>query len=386
MPINMTHRERVIAALEHREPDRVPLDLCGTTNSSIVRQGYDGLHQYLGMGGEPELSHRMMQTVDVGEKIKRRFDVDFRGAFLGRADKSKDEELGEGRYKDEWGVVRVKPPGSYYYDLERVPLAGEITVHDIAGFPWPDPHDQGRTRGLREKVEKLRRDTDYAVVLNLGPPFVHISQYMRGFEDWFLDCALNHKLLEALFDAILDVNMAICEDALRLVGDQVDIVAGGDDLGMQDRPQVSPELFRKLFKPRFKRYFDLIHGLSPAKILFHTCGSVWHLLDDLVDAGIDILHPVQVSAAHMDTARLKERFGDKLSFWGAIDTQYVLPRGSVEEVKAEVRRRIDDLASGGGYVLAAVHNIQPDVPPENIVAMYDYAREYGQYDGIKGRA
>ncbi len=386
MSKNMTHRERVIAALEHREPDRVPVDLCATTNSGIVRQAYDRLHQYLGMGGEPELLHRMMQTVDVGEEIKRRFDIDFRGVYLGKADTGKDVELDEWRYKDEWGVVRVKPPGSYYYDLEKLPLAGEITVRDIANFPWPDPHDPGRTRGLKEKVEKLRRETDYAIALNLSPPFVHISQYMRGFEDWFLDCACNPALLEALFDAILEINMAICEDALRLVGDQVDVVMAGDDLGMQDRPQVSPELFRKLFKPRFKRYFDLIHDLSSAKILLHTCGSVWLLLDDLLDVGIDALHPVQVAAANMDTARLKDRYGDKLSFWGAIDTQHVLPRGSVEEVKAEVRRRIDDLAHGGGYVLGAVHNIQPDVPPENIVAMYDYARDYGRYDRIGGRA
>jgi uroporphyrinogen decarboxylase len=323
--------------------------------------------------------HRWQQIVDVGDEIKRRFDVDFRGVFLGEPERTADLELGEGRYKDMWGVVRRKPPSSLYYDLEESPLAGEIAIRDIVRYPWPDPDDPGMTRGLRDRIDGIRNDTDYAIVLNLPSAFVHASQYLRGFEDWFDDCINDHKRLEALFDAILEVNMAICERALRLVGDRVDVVFTADDLGTQGGPQVSPELFRKLFKPRLKRYLTLIHDLSPAKILFHTCGSVWLLLDDLVDAGIDILNPIQVTAAQMDTPKLKERYGNLLSFWGAIDTQQVLPRGSTDDVKAELRRRIDDLGHQGGYVVAAVHNIQPDVPPENTVAMYDFAREYGRY-------
>ncbi len=375
----MTHRERVLAALAHREPDRVPIDFCSNTVTAIHMEGYKNLRQYLGMGGEPELMHRWQQIVDVGEEIKRRFEIDFRGVFLGKGDRRVNIELGEGCYKDKWGVVRTKPPSSYYYDLEKSPLAGEITVGDIARHPWPDPDDPGLTRGLKERVERMRRETDYAIVLNLPSAFVQTSQYLRGFHDWFDDCAISHKLLEALFDAILEVNLAICENALRLVGNQVDVIYTADDLGTQEGPQFSPELFLKLFKPRFKRYFRLMHDLSPAKILFHTCGSVWLFLDDLVDAGIDILNPVQVTAAHMNTSRLKERYGHALSFWGAIDTQRVLPRGTVEDVNAEVRRRIGDLADDGGYVVAAVHNLQPDVPPENILAMYDFAREYGRY-------
>jgi uroporphyrinogen decarboxylase len=383
MSRSMTHRERVIAALEHREPDRVPIDLCSTTNSAIVKQGYNSLRSYLGLGSEkPDLMHRMMQVVDVGEDIKKRLDVDFRGVLLGKPNKGGELELAEDRYQDEWGVVRFKAPEGYYFELQTVPLAGEITIQDIVNFPWPDPHDPGRTRGLKEKVKSLRRETEYAIALNLNPPFVHISQYMRGFMDWYIDCACNEKLLGVLFDAILEINMAITRDALRLVGDQVDVVMVADDLGTQDRLQVSPELFRRIFKPRFKRYFDIIHELSSAKVAFHTCGSVWLLIDDLIDAGIDILNPVQVSAANMDTARLKKQFGKNLSYWGAIDTQFVLPQGNVDDVKAEVRRRIDDLAKGGGYILGAVHNIQPDVPPENIVTMFDYAREYGRYDRV----
>lgn len=383
MSKTMTHRDRVLAALAHQEPDRIPIDFCSNACTAIHREGYKQLHEHLRMGTEPELLHRWQQIVDVGEEMKRRFDVDFRGVFLGTPDRSTAVEMGKERYKDKWGVVRTKPPSSYYYDLEKSPLAGQITVGDIARYPWPDPYDPGITTGLKESVERIRRETDYALVLNLPSAFVHASQYLRGFQDWFDDCAINHRLLEALFDAILEVNLAICENALRLVGDQVDVVFTADDLGTQEGPQISPELFRKLFKPRFKRYFTLIHDLSSARLLFHTCGSVWLLLDDLVDVGIDILNPVQVTAARMNTFKLKERYGDLLSFWGAIDTQRVLPRGSIEDVKAEVRRRIDDLALNGGYVVTAVHNIQPDVPPENIVAMYDFAREYGRYGRAK---
>jgi len=173
--------------------------------------------------------------------------------------------------------------------------------------------------------------------------------------------------------------LAICENALRPVGKQVDVIFTADDLGTQEGPQFSPELFRKLFKPRFKRYFTLMHDLSSARIVFHTCGSVWLFLDDLVDAGIDILNPIQVTAANMDTLKLKERYGNSLSFWGGIDTQRVLPRGSIKDVEAEARRRIEDLSRNGGYVVAATHNIQPDVPSENIVTMYDFARKYGRY-------
>lgn len=376
-----SHRERVRAALAHREPDRIPIDFCSTACTAIVKQGYERLREHLNIEGGGEIIHRMQQVVDVGEKIKERFDVDFRGIHLGKPEKGGDVELGKNRYKDQWGVIRIKPPGSYYYDMETCPLSGEITVSDVLKFAWPDPEDPGFVMGVKEEAENLHQQNEYALVLNLGASFVHISQYMRGFQDWYIDCALNHKILETLFDAILDINLAICEKVLRLVGDRVDVVYTADDLGTQKGPQISPNLFRKLFTPRYKRYFTRIHDLTPAKVLFHTCGSVLLLLDDLIDAGMDILNPVQVSAAHMDTKALKERYGSLISFWGAIDTQRVLPLGRAEEVKAEVRGRIDDLAPGGGYVLTAVHNIQPDVPPENLVTMYDYAVEYGRYDG-----
>ena len=372
----MGHRERVLKTLNHQEPDRVPIDFGGTCDSSIVREGYIRLQSYLGMENnrQIQLLSRMLQVVDLDEKVQEYFDVDLRGVSVRPPDRGGEVELGDNSYRDEWGVVRVKPSGSYYYDEIEFPLAGSITSSDILNYSWPDPHDPGRLRGLKEKVENLRKNTDYAIVLGLPSPFVHIGQYLRGFEDWFIDCAANPRLLGMLCDAILDVNLAICADALKEVGEMVDIVFCADDIGMQNGPVVSPDTYRHLFKMRHKRYFQFIHDHTSAKLAFHTCGSVWDLLDDLVEIGVDILHPVQVSAAKMDPARLKKEYGDRLSFWGAIDTQRVLPLGSQDEVKREVEQRIRDLSPGGGYILSAVHNIQPDVPAQNIVTLYEHGR------------
>jgi uroporphyrinogen decarboxylase len=205
---------------------------------------------------------------------------------------------------------------------------------------------------------------------------VHTSQYLRGFEDWFMDLAADEKLATALFDAILDINMGICEELLKEVGDDIDVINTSDDLGLQDRLMFSQATYRNLIKPRHKKYFELIHKMSPAKVFFHTCGAVESLVGELIDVGVDILNPVQVSAKGMDPAVLKKKYGKDISFWGAIDTQHLLPHGSPEDVKKEVERMIDVLGADGGYVLCGVHNLQPDVPVENILAMYQHAREY----------
>jgi uroporphyrinogen decarboxylase len=369
----MTHRERVIAALSHQEPDTVPIDFASTRDSSIVVEGYEQLKEHFGIQAENALTSRMMRVVDVDERILRALDTDTRGVFPATPP---DVILSEGRYRDEWGVERVRPPGSFYYDERSFPLAGDITMGDILHYPWPDPQHPIRRTGLKERVRQIRDATDCAVVLNLQSAFVHTSQYLRGFEDWFMDFARDRRLLGALFDAVLDVSMAINRELLEEVGAEVDVVMGSDDLGLQGGLMISPQAYRELIKPRHQRYFQLMHELSPAKVFFHTCGSVADILGDLVEIGVEVLHPVQVSAAGMAPARLKEHWGEKLAFWGAIDTQHVLPYGSVKDVKAEVERRIEEFGQGGGYVLGAVHNLQPDVPTQNILAMYRHAREY----------
>jgi uroporphyrinogen decarboxylase len=370
--MTMTHRQRVVTALSHQEPDVVPIDLASTIDSSIVVEGYQRLKAHFYVESENVLTNRMMRVVDVDERVLQALDIDTRGVFPAGPP---DQIMGEDRYRDEWGVERIRPPGSYYYDERTFPLAGEITAGDIARYPMPDPDDPIRIVGLVERVDEIHR-AGYAAVLNLPSAFVHKTQYLRGFEDWFADLALNQDLLAALFDAVLEVSLAICVHQLNEVGADVDVILTADDLGVQRGLMMSPDVYRKLIKPRHARYFELIHAMSPAKVLFHTCGSVVDIMGDLVDIGVDVLHPVQVTARGMDPETLKREWGEVMAFWGAIDTQRTLCQGSVEEVRSEVEQRIEVLGRGGGYVLGAVHNIQPDVPVDNIVAMYEHARAY----------
>jgi uroporphyrinogen decarboxylase len=193
-----------------------------------------------------------------------------------------------------------------------------------------------------------------------------------------MDLILDPDFVSALLDKILEINLVATGRFLDLVGDYIHVYRTGDDLATQKGPMMSPETYRKLLKPRYKKYFDFVKSKTDAKIFFHSCGNVIDLLDDLIEVGVDIINPVQVSAMG-DTSALKARFGDRVVFWGAVDTHRALPYGSVEDVKAEVRRRIRDLGQGGGLVLSSVHNIQADVPPQNIVAMAEATREFGSY-------
>jgi len=380
MPATMTHRERVLTALDHREPDRVPIDLGGSRCSSIHVAGYQRLKRHFGVEGPDVIIDRMMQPVLIDERILERLDVDTRAVFPGAPDRGGSVDLGENIYRDEWGVVRSKPAGSLWYDLTGSPLAGAITVQDIARYRWPDPDDAGRVRGLRERALELRRKGDHALVLSLAAGAVHVSQYLRGFEDWFMDMAADRKLIGAMMDAIVEVTARMAANVIREVGDLIDIFFTGDDLGTQSGPQISPEAYREVVKPRHATFCQQVRQMCPqAKLAFHTCGSVNLLLEDLIDIGVQVLNPVQVAAQGMNPVELKRRFGERLSFWGAVDTQHVLPNGSIEDVRREVRQRIRELGGGGGYMLAAVHNIQPEVPLENVLAMYDAGKELGSY-------
>lgn len=351
------------------------MDLGSTRVTGMVRQAHDRLVEKLGFGEPGACMDMMQQLYELDEQLLEHLGVDVRGVSLGAPDSSVDEMLADGRHKDEWGVIRVRPEGSHYYDLETCPLAGDISVSDIAKYPWPDPTDPGRFRGLRERARRLHEETDYAVVYNARYHLVHQTQYMRGFEDWYCDLGGDHDLFRALMDAVLENLIAMNERAYEEVADYVDIVSFGDDVGLQDRPVCSPPMYRELIRPYQERITDHIRKHTNAKIFYHTCGSVNAYIPDFIELGINALNPVQVSAKNMDPERLAREFGGKIAFWGAIDTQHVLPHGSPEQVRAEVRRVFDLLGQNGGYILAAVHNIQPDVPPENILAMFGEGRE-----------
>lgn len=372
----MTPRERVLEAVLLEEPDRLPVDLGSHIDSSIHRSAYANLKKHLGLLADDDATiiNQMMQDVAVDEPILNRLGVDVRGLFYGsprvNPNARRSEALPDNRYIDEWGVTWTLAPNGHYYDLHTPPLAGEIGIPDVTKYPWPDPEDPGIVDGMTDRAETLRAQTDCALVLNLPSMFVHQSQYMRGFEDWYIDLAAQPSLSEALFDAILELRMGYARRILEAAATAADIIMTADDLGTQKALQFSPEIFRRYFKPRMAKYIEMIREYTDAPILLHTCGSVYEIIEDLIDIGVNILNPVQTHAANMAPKLLKKEFGKRIAFWGAVDIQQVLPFGSPEEVKKEVLELFQTLGRGGGWVLGPSHNIQPEVPPENIVSMY----------------
>ena len=379
MPEQMTHRERVLRAISHQEADRVPMDLGGHSDSSIHVIAYENLKDYLGIkiDRKPPLVSKIMQDVMVDEEVLDALDIDVRGVYAGTTatrstdhDEADDQQAG-GIWVDEWGVKRIRPEGSYYYDVTgEAPLGGEITIADIVNYPWPDPDDPKITLGLEEQIDHWKNTTDCAIVCRVPSPFIHVSQYVRGFEDWFMDLAANQTIAGALFDAILETRMASTARILDIVGPHVDVIMTGDDMGTQGGPQFSPATYRKLIKPRQQKFFELVHSKTPAKMLLHSCGSIYPLINDLIEIGVDILNPIQRRAANMAPEKLKAEFGGKLVFWGGIDIQEVMPFGSPDDVRDEVKYLFETLGDGGGWVLSCAHNILPEVPPENIVTLF----------------
>lgn len=384
MTAAMTHRERVRTALNHQEPDRVPIDLSGAVGDAINVVAYRNLLGHLGMPDRTvTVGEKAGQKAKVDEDILQRFDVDFRKVSLGRPDGFTEKPLPNDSFRDEWGIIFQRPPGGYYYDVipEGHPLRDVDTVAGLDARRWPDPLDAGRFRGLRDRARWLREETDFAVVLDVNCSFFLRCGVLRGWENFFMDLAGNQPFAEALMDRYLDFKLGVARRALEEAGEFADVVVcSSDDFGSTESTLISPGLFRALIKPRVRRTLDLIRAYTSARRFFHSDGAIYPLIGDLIDCGVEVLNPIQVSAAGMgDTRRLKAEFGDRLTFWGAVDTHDVLPRGTPAEVRGEVRRRLADLGPGGGYVLGSVHNIQRDVPPENVVAMFQAAQEHGKY-------
>jgi uroporphyrinogen decarboxylase len=367
----MTSRQRVLAALNHEPPDRMPIDIGGSSASTIVGEAYERLKAQLGVAEETRYMKRKSRTAILAEPIAQRLHSDTRPLVPGSPDGWQDIALPDDSFTDEWGVTWANAEGGHYAPIGN-PLR-DATRADLDHYPWPDPLNPGRVRGLREEARRLHEETDCAVVLSLPVGFVHQSQYLRGYENYLVDLLLDPGFVEALMDRTLDYWLRLAEAVLKEADPYVDVVLIADDVAFHDRPMVDLRRYRRMIKPRHARMVELIKQVSPAKVLYHCCGAVKSLIPDFIELGIDALNPVQVSSAGMDTAELKALYGDRLCFWGAIDTGHVLPHGSPDDVRAEVARRIRDLAAGGGYVLAAVHNIQEDVPPENILAMADAA-------------
>jgi uroporphyrinogen decarboxylase len=378
----MNSRERVMKALDHEQPDRVPIDLGSTSVSALTKGAYAKLKDYLGIEAAAEPGPSLVkweEIVNPPEELLQRFQVDTYMLAPNPPENWQDIEYPNDSYQDEWGVLWKRSPAGWYYGVERNPFAGEPTLNDLRTHRWPDPHDPGRTRGLREKARHLREKTDYAIVGYINAYFLIQSQFLRGYEGWLADLLLDPEFAGALMDKVLEINLEMIDHFLGEVGEYVDVVYTSDDLATQTQLMFSPATYRKLIKPRQRTLFEFIKARTEARLLYHSDGSVYPVLNDLIEIGVDILNPIQASAKDMETDRLEKEFGDKICFWGAIDTQEVLPFGTIQQVENEVKKRIADLAPGGGYVLAPAQTIAPDVPPENICAMFDAALKYGGY-------
>jgi uroporphyrinogen decarboxylase len=382
----MNPRQRVQAALNHQEGDRIPIDLGATIVSSITRRAYTDFKQYLNL---PLEEIRMLDYVQqlpyLDEALLERFEVDFRMVQLPSATAPGLQVFEEGDYYafiDRWGSkLHMPKDGGLYFDWVDFPIK-EFTLEALERYQWPRPDPKEYVLQLRDQARHLYENTDYALVGSavIGGGIFEQPARTIGLENFLMAMVSEPKFADRLMEGITDIYIESCNNYLDQIGQYIQVFTYWDDVNTQTGWMINPQLYRQMVKPKQRRLVEAIKKKTDAKIFFHGCGATFDLIPDLIEVGFDILNPVQVSAHGMDTRKLKAEYGKDIVFWGGgVDTQQVLPFGSPDQVVAEVKRRIDDLAAGGGFVFAAIHNIQAFVPPQNIVAAFDTALEYGKY-------
>ena len=356
------------------ETDRVPIDVGACMSSNISLGAYKKLKKHLGIDTPTETLEETFSLAKVEEEVFVALGTDFR-RVNGHA--LPDAYFPDpNTYIDEWGITSRKPEGGQYFDSVSSPLK-DAEIEDLEKYPWPQPEKTEILTGLKD----LAKETAGSPFASIGSPFPFSRVFeqahpLRGFEQFLVDLMINKEFAHALLRKIIDIQKKRWGLFLGETGKYIDVVRMGDDIAMQSGPLMSPDVYREMIKPYHRELFKFIKENTDAKLMYHCCGDVTMLVNDFIEIGVDILNPVQVSAANMDTKMLKEKYGGKIVFWGSVDSQYVMPGGTVDEVRGEVRKRIDDLAAGGGFVLSATHNIQSDVPPENVLAMIDEAKKY----------
>jgi len=383
----MSSRNRLLKALNHEQPDRIPIDL-GGNQTGIHRFAYEALLNHLGIADQTVIMDAVQQLARPCEAVLERFHVDTRyiaakspDSFAGVIEQNHRNGRLWHNLRDEFGVVWSMPDDHpYYMDISYHPLA-DATLADVASYPFPKGDDPSRFDGLRHQALKIRNETPYAVVSGISGVVYETCWYLRGLERWFMDMVTQPEFCEALLDQTLKFWLDWFRLFVDKVGDVVDVIMVGDDLAGQNGPLFRPDIYRALVKPRQKKLVQYIRSRTRAKIWYHTCGACIPYIPDLIDNGINILNPVQISAKDMNPAALKAKFGEQMVFWGgAIDAQHVLPSAQPETIREDVRRNIEVWKPGGGYVFNNVHNIQAGVPPENIEALFDAAYEFGFYN------
>ncbi|MBQ3815192.1 MAG: methyltransferase [Clostridia bacterium] len=404
----MTSRERVLSAIAHREPDRVPLDIGSTPSSGISAIAYNNLKKHLGITeGHTRIYDVVQQVAEPEETILDRFGADV--IDIGRAFNDKDsdwydvtladgsarqypawfqpEKQADGSWiaKDGEGAIARMPVGATFFDQAVFPYLddypdswdgldhamGRVLWSALVHSPWDHAGEDRFYETLREKALMLRKTTDRALMIVCGCNLFEWGTFLRRIDNFLMDIMTDEENVEALLDQLMIRHLATLEKVCASVGDVVDILRFGDDLGMNAGLFMPPEKYRKLFKPRHAKLNDYVHRHSGMKTLLHSCGSLYPILPDLIEAGYDILNPVQTSARQMDPEVLKREFGRDITFWGGgCNTRSVLNHASPAEVYDHCRRRIEIFSKDGGFVFNQEHNILPDVPPENILAMY----------------
>ena len=415
----MTSRERVRTALSHREPDRVPIDLGGMGSTGIMTVAYNKLKSHLGLNtrpsrmydtgqqlAEPEAEILERFRVDVialsrtyspvtDPELSREYEAKYGGSWKpwtlpdGSScevpDGFKPEPDGQGGWvlKNERGVYAAMPKGALYFDASG-PAANELgtaeTVEDLASWKlhYAEPE---QFSSLREKAKWLHENTDFAIMCGFGGGAHEPAQGLRGWGQWMMDLAADRTLADEIIGRLTEAHVHNVKLFMEAVGPYLDIVQMGDDLGTQAGPQMSPQMYHETIHPAHKAVYQAARAAHEYPFIFlHSCGGIQPLIPDLIDEGVEVLNPVQTNAAGMDPVGLKRDFGDKLAFWGGgVEVAGALTDGTPADVKRQVRERLRIFAPGGGYVFNQVHNIQANVPPENVVAMFDAAYEYGKY-------
>lgn len=400
----MTSRQRVIAAINHEQPDRVPIDFGGHRSSGIMAIAYRKLRRHLGLPERlPRVYDVIQQLAIIDEDVLDRFGVDT--IELGRAFSNDDRSwkpwrLPDGsdclipvwadlrKEGDDWYTISatgrrtgVQKSGSLYFEQIHWPFLEDIP-DDLSGLSdalaevsWAVRSPPGPGADLPAGAKALRSRTDRAVIGLFGGNLLETGQMLCRNDNFLMLLAGEPRKAHRFLDSLVELHLANLDAYLKAVGPHIDIILFGDDLGMQTGPQISPAMYREFFFPRHRAMWRRAKELADVKVMLHCCGGVRELLPDLIEAGLDAINPVQITCAGMDAAGLKRDFGDTICFWGGgCDTRQVLPRGTPEQIRQHVRRQVGVLSPGGGFVFQQVHNIMADVPPENIVAMFDAVR------------
>lgn len=400
----MNSRERILSAIEHREPDKIPVDFAASTVTGISAIAYNSLKKKLGINSPTRVFDVVQQLAMPDTVILDRFATDAIDINVLFMDDMSwyPVKLGDGSdalYPD-WYRPVEEPDGSrVMHDnhgnvISRMPEGG--SNFDQVFFPWESGypadmnsiHEAFRSINwsahshsnyvnideseLRDRVSRLRNSTDRALVMSGGAKFLEMGFFLRRMDHFLMDLYIDPEPATALLDKLLDLHMAGLEKKLRAVGDLVDVIRFGDDLGMTTGPLIDTNIFSKYFKPRYTELCNYVKQHSNMKIFFHSCGGIRPLIPDLIDAGFDILNPVQTNCEGMDAIELKRSFGNDIAFWGGgVDTSSVLPSGKPQQVRRDVIERCRILSRDGGFVFAPIHNIVAGVPPENVIAAYD---------------